>query len=156
MPQFNVSLKVGSKEFFGEGATAQAAKHAAATKALDVLKNEAKILSPSSPSKTALNPASLPFVPGGGPNQPAAALAASKAAAAAAAAAHAHAQDNASAFDELKSPISLVHESALKRNLTVSFTVTRETGPPHMRNFVTKCLVGDFVTQGDGNGKKVK
>ena len=37
-PNFVVSLKVGSKEFVGEGSTAQAAKHSAATKALQILK----------------------------------------------------------------------------------------------------------------------
>lgn len=56
---------------------------------------------------------------------------------------------------ELKSPISLVHEIALKRNLPVGFEVIRESGPPHMRTFVTKCIVGDLVTEGEGNGKKV-
>ena len=35
------------------------------------------------------------------------------------------------------------------------FQVVRETGPPHMRTFVTKCVVGDIVTEGEGNGKKV-
>ena len=37
-PSFVVSLKVGVKEFVGEGSTAQAAKHAAAAKALQMLK----------------------------------------------------------------------------------------------------------------------
>jgi len=55
----------------------------------------------------------------------------------------------------LKSPISLVHEVALKRNLQVQFEVSKETGPPHMRTFLTKCIVGDFATEGEGNGKKV-
>ena len=58
-------------------------------------------------------------------------------------------------YDDLKSPISLVHESALKRNHTVHFDIVRETGPPHMRIFITKCIMGEFVTQGEGNGKKV-
>lgn len=56
---------------------------------------------------------------------------------------------------DLKSPISLVHEIALKRNLPVNFEVVSEKGPPHMRTFVTKCAVGDKVTSGEGNGKKV-
>jgi len=47
-----------------------------------------------------------------------------------------------------------VHENALKRNMTVKFEVARETGPPHMRTFITRCLVGDFVTEGEGNGKR--
>ena len=58
-------------------------------------------------------------------------------------------------FDEIKSPISLVHECALKRNLTVRFEVVKETGPPHMRTFVTKCIMGDCITIGEGNGKRV-
>ena len=37
-PNFIVSLKVGDKDFTGEGSTAQAAKHAAAAKALHSLK----------------------------------------------------------------------------------------------------------------------
>ncbi|XP_064473325.1 double-stranded RNA-binding protein Staufen homolog 2-like [Ornithodoros turicata] len=57
--------------------------------------------------------------------------------------------------DDLKSPVSLVHELALKRNLPVSFEVIQEAGPPHMRTFVTCCRVGDLVAEGEGNGKKV-
>ena len=36
---FFVSLKVGSREFNGEGATAQQAKHNAASKALKIIKS---------------------------------------------------------------------------------------------------------------------
>lgn len=62
----------------------------------------------------------------------------------------------ADSSSELKSPISLVHELALKRNLTVLFDVISEKGPPHMRTFVTRCCVGEnFETFGEGNGKKV-
>jgi len=76
---------------------------------------------------------------------------------------------------ELKSPISLLHELALKLNQTVDFSVVSlafsflskylnqntfnlqlsETGPPHMRHFVVQCKLDDFVTQGEGNCKKV-
>ncbi|XP_063394937.1 double-stranded RNA-binding protein Staufen homolog 2 [Cydia fagiglandana] len=56
---------------------------------------------------------------------------------------------------EVKSPVSLVHELALKRNLTVQFTVKSERGPPHMRVFITVCTVGEMETEGEGNGKKV-
>ncbi|CAB3239724.1 unnamed protein product [Arctia plantaginis] len=56
---------------------------------------------------------------------------------------------------EVKSPVSLVHELALKRNLSVQFTVKSERGPPHMRVFITVCTVGDMETEGEGNGKKV-
>ncbi|VVD02201.1 unnamed protein product [Leptidea sinapis] len=56
---------------------------------------------------------------------------------------------------EVKSPVSLVHELALKRNLNVIFSVKSERGPPHMRVFITVCKVGDMETEGEGNGKKV-
>ena len=39
--------------------------------------------------------------------------------------------------------------------MQVYFEVVREAGPPHMRTFLTKCIVGDFLTEGEGNGKKV-
>lgn len=56
---------------------------------------------------------------------------------------------------DLKSPISLVHEIALKRDLNVTFEVESEKGLPHMKIFVTTCRVGDMVTEGEGNGKKI-
>lgn len=56
----------------------------------------------------------------------------------------------------IKSPISLVHEIALKRSMTVLFQVVSEKGPPHMRTFVTKCAVGELSATGEGNGKKVR
>jgi len=118
-PMFYVQLRVGNRDFSGEGPTAQAAKHNAAGKALKML-NEIPI--PDGKSK--LDPTSQPFTPG-------------------------------IEYDDLKSPISLVHEIALKRNFQVYFEVIREAGPPHMRSFLTKCIVGEFLTEGDGNGKKV-
>lgn len=54
-----------------------------------------------------------------------------------------------------KSEISQVFEIALKRNLPVNFEVTKESGPPHMKSFLTKVLVGEFVGEGDGKSKKV-
>ncbi|SPP73575.1 maternal effect protein staufen-like isoform X2 [Drosophila guanche] len=54
-----------------------------------------------------------------------------------------------------KSPISQVHEIGIKRNMTVHFKVLREDGPAHMKNFITACVVGSIVTEGEGNGKKV-
>lgn len=56
---------------------------------------------------------------------------------------------------ELKSPISLVHELALKRKMAVQFEVHSEKGPPHMKVFTTVCKVGNIVTEGEGNGKKI-
>jgi dsRNA-specific ribonuclease len=56
---------------------------------------------------------------------------------------------------ELKSSVSLVHETALKRGLSVSFDVVSETGKPHIRIFETRCTVGEKVTLGEGSSKKV-
>ncbi|XP_036330505.1 maternal effect protein staufen [Rhagoletis pomonella] len=53
-----------------------------------------------------------------------------------------------------KSPISLVHEIGIQRSMTVHFKVLREEGPAHMKKFVTACVVGSIVTEGEGNGKK--
>jgi len=75
-------------------------------------------------SKIELDPTSTPFVPG------------------------------VTEHDDLKSPISLVHELALKRNFDVEFTVVQESGQPHIRIFITMCSVGNFVTKGEGNSKK--
>lgn len=44
-----------------------------------------------------------------------------------------------------KSPVSLIHEIALKRDMTVGFQVKSETGPSHMKVFVTACTVGDIT-----------
>lgn len=64
------------------------------------------------------------------------------------------ATDADTAGDELKSPVSLVHELALKRGLSVVFQVVQESGPPHMRTFRTRCTVGELSAEGEGNGKK--
>ncbi len=172
LSSFHVRLKVGKREFVGEGASAQMSKHDAASRALEALKEEQLKESASKlVSTTSLNPASLPFVPGhpvaapvGAPKPVTSSSAAGDSGSAGRTplafktdSAAAGSSDDDSDFDDLKSPISLVHESALKRNLTVSFEVLRESGPPHMRTFVTKCSVGeDFQTEGEGNGKKVR
>ena len=49
----------------------------------------------------------------------------------------------------LKSEISLVHEIALKRNLSVTFDVVRESGPPHLKNFLTRCTCGNITVDGE-------
>lgn len=56
---------------------------------------------------------------------------------------------------DLKSPVSLAHELALKLNQTVEFALLNESGPPHMRNFVVQCKLGEVTTQGEGNCKKM-
>uniref|UniRef100_M4A7K9 Double-stranded RNA-binding protein Staufen homolog 2 n=1 Tax=Xiphophorus maculatus TaxID=8083 RepID=M4A7K9_XIPMA len=107
---FYVQLSVGSREFIGEGRTRQAARHNAAMKALQALRNEPI---PERPPQT---------------------------------------QEGT---DASKSEISLVYEIALKRNLSVNFEVLKESGPPHMKSFLTRVTVGEFSAEGEGNSKKL-
>lgn len=117
-PLYKVVVKVGEREFSGEGNSAQAARHDAASKALQLL--HSLPLDDTCPANSTIC--------GGLTEQE----------------------------TELKSPISLVHEIALKRNLPVLFEVISEKGQPHMKTFVTRCCVGDkFETTGEGNGKKI-
>ncbi|XP_060083019.1 double-stranded RNA-binding protein Staufen homolog isoform X1 [Ylistrum balloti] len=117
---FQVCLKVGPREFIGEGPTRQDARHDAATKALAML---SKLPVPSEQDQKS-EAVSTP-------------------------------SEDGDDIDKLKSEISLVHEIALKRNLKVSFDVIRESGPPHMKTFVTRCTVGEFEAEAEGNSKKM-
>ena len=33
--------------------------------------------------------------------------------------------------------------------------VTKESGPPHLRSFVTRCTCGNLVAEGEGNSKRL-
>ncbi|XP_057680574.1 double-stranded RNA-binding protein Staufen homolog 2 [Corythoichthys intestinalis] len=114
---FHVQLSVGSHEFIGEGRTRQAARHNAAMKALQALRNEP-----------------IPERPPQDPKE------------------NVESEEGA---DASKSEISLVYEIALKRNLTVNFEVLKESGPPHMKSFLTRVTVGEFSAEGEGNSKKL-
>ncbi|XP_061661400.1 double-stranded RNA-binding protein Staufen homolog 2 isoform X1 [Syngnathoides biaculeatus] len=114
---FYVQLSVGSHEFIGEGRTRQAARHNAAMKALEALRNEP--------------------IPERPPQDPEKKL------------------ENDEGADPSKSEISLVYEIALKRNLAVNFEVFKESGPPHMKSFLTRVTVGEFSAEGEGNSKKL-
>ncbi|KAJ8401462.1 hypothetical protein AAFF_G00383810 [Aldrovandia affinis] len=114
---FYVQLMVGTNEFVGEGRTRQAARHNAAMKALQVLRNEP-----------------IPEKPPQGPEEK---------------------KETEESSDASKSEISLVYEIALKRNLPVIFEVLKESGPPHMKSFLTRVTVGEFTAEGEGNSKKL-
>ncbi|KAF2352347.1 Double-stranded RNA-binding domain [Trinorchestia longiramus] len=115
VPVYLVSLKVGDREWVGEGGTAQQAKHNAADKALRVMKSLPIPQDPTIVSDTSTEDGNT----------------------------------------DLKSPISCVHEVALRRSLTVQFEVVGESGPPHMRTFLTSCVVGTTKCQGEGASKKI-
>ncbi|XP_068160160.1 double-stranded RNA-binding protein Staufen homolog 2 [Antennarius striatus] len=114
---FYVQLSVGSHEFIGDGRTRQAARHSAAMKALQALRNEP-----------------IPERPPQNPEEKG---------------------ETEEGTDASKSEISLVYEIALKRNLSVNFEVLKESGPPHMKSFLTRVTVGDFTAEGEGNSKKL-
>uniref|UniRef100_A0A8C7YW47 Staufen double-stranded RNA binding protein 2 n=1 Tax=Oryzias sinensis TaxID=183150 RepID=A0A8C7YW47_9TELE len=84
---FYVQLSVGSHEFIGEGRTRQAARHNAAMKALQALRNE-------------------PI-----PERP--------------------------------------------PQVNTNTEVLKESGPPHMKSFLTRVTVGEFSAEGEGNSKKL-
>lgn len=114
---FYVQLTVGNNEFIGEGRTRQAARHNAALKALQALKNEPIPERPPQCSEEK--------------------------------------KETEENSDASKSEISLVYEIALKRNLPVNFEVLKESGPPHMKSFLTRVMVGEFSAEGEGNSKKL-
>uniref|UniRef100_A0A3Q3Q174 Double-stranded RNA-binding protein Staufen homolog 2 n=1 Tax=Monopterus albus TaxID=43700 RepID=A0A3Q3Q174_MONAL len=114
---FYVQLSVGSHEFIGDGRTRQAARHDAAMKALEALRNEP-----------------IPDRPPQNPEEKG---------------------ETEEGTDASKSEISLVYEIALKRNLSVNFEVLKESGPPHMKSFLTRVTVGEFSAEGEGNSKKL-
>ena len=122
----HVTLEVGGLQFTGFGYTAQAARHNAASKALEVLRKL-----PVDGQKTGDGAGS-----GGG----------------------ATSDDGqggeGSGKSDSKSPVSMIHEIALKRNMTVAFSVKNETGPSHMKVFFTVCTVGEISVEGQGNSKK--
>ncbi|XP_078456588.1 double-stranded RNA-binding protein Staufen homolog 2 isoform X2 [Lampetra fluviatilis] len=64
-------------------------------------------------------------------------------------------EDEENDHDANKSEISQVFEIALKRNLPVNFEVVRESGPPHMKSFVTRLSVGQFSAEEEGKSKKL-
>jgi len=115
---YHVSLTVGKVFVTGEGSSPQAARHHAASQALQQLNSEN-----SSVQTTCIEETSLLL--------------------------------DADSDSLLKSPVSLIHELALKLNQTVEFSVVSESGPPHMKNFIVECKLGDYLTKGDGNCKKL-
>ncbi|UYV61489.1 STAU1 [Cordylochernes scorpioides] len=127
---FFVSLKVGARQFYGKGRTAKEARHCAAEEALRTLRDLPL------PDHVRKRPEVKVNGDSGGGRA-------------------ADDDDDSEDSDEVKSPISLVYEVALKRNFSVSFEMLRESGPPHMRTFITRCSVGDITTEGEGKGKKI-
>lgn len=109
-----MTLQVGNRQFTGMGPTAQAARHDAAARALEVLKPLTCEVESAASVKSMDNSSSDDT-------------------------------GNESLLNDIKSPISIVHELALKRKMVVSFEVQSEKGPPHMKVYSTLCKVGTIV-----------
>ncbi|KAJ8950336.1 hypothetical protein NQ318_021196 [Aromia moschata] len=130
---YTVRLRVGEREYPGQGYTVQAARHDAAAKAIEHIKQLGDIEDPEkslSGENGQVQMVNENIAQGTG-------------------------SITGDVNSDLKSPISLVYEIALKRNLNVTFDVLSEKGPPHMKVFITQCRVGNFVAEGEGNGKKI-
>ncbi|KAI4793483.1 hypothetical protein KUCAC02_032696, partial [Chaenocephalus aceratus] len=100
---FYVQLSVGSNEFIGDGRTRQAARHSAAMKALQALRNEPI---PERPTPLQGLPAQTEDHQSH-PESPE------------------EKEESEEGSDASKSEISLVYEIALKRNLSVNFEVRK-------------------------------
>ncbi|KAK3697756.1 hypothetical protein QZH41_010313, partial [Actinostola sp. cb2023] len=127
-----VSLTVGDQEFIGEGRDKQQARHNAAKKASDVLREElqAQILSGVCFSETPESATGDSTLPNGAK------------------------KDSDEDLDNAKSEISLVYEEATRRKLLVDFADVNNIGPAHMKKFRVRAAVGDFVAEGEGMRKK--
>uniref|UniRef100_A0A2M4A9K9 Putative double-stranded rna-binding protein staufen log 1 n=1 Tax=Anopheles triannulatus TaxID=58253 RepID=A0A2M4A9K9_9DIPT len=139
---YKATLRVGERTFLGEGHTPQAARHDAAARALEVLKPlTASETGSDGKGKSGAGGSGGGATVGGDGETPQ----------------NGHSAEGGDGDPnaELKSPISLVHEMAVQRQLSVVFEVISEKGPPHMTVFVTQCKVGTIVTEGEGTGKKL-
>lgn len=127
-----VSLTVGDDEFIGEGRDKQQARHNAAKRASEVLRQELQaqiasgevVLETQDPNSTDNN------IPNGVDTK------------------------NLEEQDDVKSEISLVYEEATRRKLMVDFADVNNIGPAHMKKFCIRATVGDYVTEGEGRRKK--
>lgn len=128
-----VSLTVGEEEFVGEGRDKQQARHNAAKKAIEVLREELQQKIESTPPTNeelqtdGTNGSSNPTDP-------------------------THAPD--AEKEDPKSEVSLVYEIATQRKLLVDFSDVNNVGPAHMKKFRIRATVGQFVTEGEGLKKK--
>jgi double-stranded RNA-binding protein Staufen len=126
-----VSLTVGDQEFIGEGRDKQQARHNAAKKASEILREELQVQMDSLAKSTSTEDDSQTDNTSNGngptPNDD---------------------QENT------KSEVSLVYEIATHRKMLVDFADINNIGPAHMKKFCVRATVGQFVTEGEGLRKK--
>lgn len=131
-----VSLKIGDKEYFGEGNRIKDARHNAAQNALPDLRAELNMdmklendpLNENPVGGVKMDAVGEPQVKTESVVKPSA--------------------------NPIKSAISLVYEIASKRKMKLVFEVVSSSGPPHNRLFVTSVTVDNLNAMGEGSGKK--
>ncbi|XP_025829037.1 interferon-inducible double-stranded RNA-dependent protein kinase activator A isoform X3 [Agrilus planipennis] len=55
---------------------------------------------------------------------------------------------------QIKSPVSLIYETAAKLKKQVIFSMIKEEGPPHARLFTSRCQVDELIAEVEGFSKK--
>ncbi|XP_067932832.1 double-stranded RNA-binding protein Staufen homolog 2-like isoform X2 [Watersipora subatra] len=147
-PLYSVVLRLGRHEFRGQGANKQLARHNAASRALRMLKSQHNFdfYQHVNDGEIANEPASSEA------NEPDAAEEDEEQPDAPSPSADSPSAEESAGSG--KSEISQVHEIALRLDKTITFEVMHESGPPHMRTFVTRCVCGDLTSDGEGNSKR--
>jgi dsRNA-specific ribonuclease len=138
-----VKLTFAEKEFNGQGIILQTAKHDAASKALDYFSDPDKFLEAKSLSNSSQNTTVKAYRPPGFYKQ--------------------QQQESIKTEtekisneeetkpknilnSEIKSEIQLVYEYAYYLKKSVDFELVQESGPSHIKKFVTKCIIGNRDT----------
>ncbi|KAK2110111.1 Double-stranded RNA-binding protein Staufen 1 [Saguinus oedipus] len=165
---YQVELSVGGQQFNGKGKTRQAAKHDAAAKALRILQNEPppERLERSFAGKKHHHSILIFGVNGRESEEE-----------------NLNKSEISQVFEialKRNLPVNFEHpkltqlqssifhpadaslpavgqrwDGSSQGRLSLSTWVARESGPPHMKNFVTKVSVGEFVGEGEGKSKKI-
>lgn len=56
--------------------------------------------------------------------------------------------------DLIKSPVSLLHEAAIKLGVNIEFDISSELGPDHKKMFTIQCTFDKYTSEGEGMSKK--
>lgn len=143
---FCVSLTVGNTTYIGEGSDKQKARHAVASKAIEVLRKELAAAGDKETEKDDSNmelPKASDEVPSVNNGEKVSASMSLDS------------SSNEGKQQEEKSEISMVYEIATKRKLPVNFEEVNNSGPAHMKKFTIRCSVGEITAEGEGPKKKL-
>ncbi len=138
-----VKLTFAEKEFNGQGITLQIAKHDAASKALDYFSDPDKFLEAKSLSNSSQNTTVKAYRPPGFYKQQESIKTETETE-------KINNEEETKPKNilnsEIKSEIQLVYEYAYYLKKSVDFELVQESGPSHIKKFVTKCIIGNRDT----------